>query len=531
MSRADEPTVPPSGEASLADLLDELTGRIQAGELIDWDAILQAHPDHAGELRLLLPTLGALVLPGTVGGCRILRLLGKGGMGVVYEAEQIGLKRRVALKMILAGEFASPAEVHRFRFEAEAVAALDHPNIVPIYEVGEDDGRHFFVMKLIEGESLAERLRRLGPLAPREAACLVGQVARAVHHAHQRGVLHRDLKPANILLDATGAPHVTDFGLARRLDADQSLNPSGTIAGTLSYMAPEQARGEKGLTTRADVWALGAILYQCLTGRPPFEGTVPETLRQVLEKEPVPPGRLNPRVDRRLEAICLKCLRKAPASRYGSAEELAADLDNYVHNRRVIACSLSLLDTMASVFNSEHDIVEFAGPMGRLLLWYAPFVLVWSWCVFWVIETRQPGPVVWGLFFLGYLPLFAIYRRHTTDRATPAGVAERHMWALWIGHVLGVVTLAATAPPGLEPAEQLLRIYPAYTILMGLTFFIEGSLFWGRHYAIGLAYFALAPLMMLRLEWAPLEHGLLGAFVSLAIGLTLRRLPQKRGPQ
>src|SRR5262249_31637157 len=271
MSRADEPTVPPSGEASLADLLDELTGRIQAGELIDWDAILQAHPAHAGELRRLLPTLGALVLPGTVGGCRLLRPLREGGLGVVYEAEQIGLKRRVALKMILAGEFASPAEVHRFRFEAEAVAALDHPNIVPIYEVGEDDGRHFFVMKLIEGESLAERLRRLGPLPPREAACLVGQVARAVHHAHQRGVLHRDLKPANILLDATGAPHVTDFGLARRLDADQSLNPSGTIAGTLSYMAPEQARGEKGLTTRADVWALGAILYECLTGRPPFQ--------------------------------------------------------------------------------------------------------------------------------------------------------------------------------------------------------------------------------------------------------------------
>ena len=272
------------------------------------------------------------------GDYELLEEIGRGGQGVVYRARQKSLNRTVALKVIGLGHWASTPHLKRFRHEAEAAASLEHPQIVPIYEIGERDGSCYFSMKFVEGGQLDEIVKRQ-PMSIRRAAELLVKIARTVHYAHERGILHRDIKPGNILLDKKGEPHLSDFGLARLVEQESTVTNSLDVLGTPSYMAPEQAAGHtKELTPAADVYSLGAVLYQMLTGQPPFAGgTTYETIRMVLETEPRNPRLLNPKVDRDLSTICLKSLEKDPKKRYANAEALAQDIEHWLRHEPIRA--------------------------------------------------------------------------------------------------------------------------------------------------------------------------------------------------
>ncbi len=278
------------------------------------------------------------------GDYELLEEVARGGMGVVFRARQVSLDRIVAVKMILAGELASRQEVARFRAEAEAAANLRHPNIVAIHEIGEHQGQQYFSMDFVEGKSLAEIVRE-GPLRAHTAASYVSQIAKAVQYAHQCATLHRDLKPSNVLIDTDGQVHITDFGLAKRTDRNADLTVTGGVLGTPAYMPPEQAAGRgRDIGPASDIYSTGAMLYELLTGRPPFRGDTPlDTLRQVLESDPTPPRSHNAAIPVDLATICLKCLEKQPARRYSSAGALAEDLDRFLNQQPIHARPVSPL--------------------------------------------------------------------------------------------------------------------------------------------------------------------------------------------
>lgn len=306
----------------------------------------QSEPRLAGDRRKQDPEQYTLIR--FFGDYELQKELGRGGMGVVYKARQISLNRSVALKMIKAGLLADGEELRRFQNEAEAVARLDHAGIVPVYEVGECDGQRYFSMKLIEGSNLAEHLGSFFN-DPRKAACLLAEIAAAVQHAHVRGILHRDLKPANVLIDGPGHPHITDFGLAKRMESDVEMTASGAILGTPAYMSPEQAAGLPGsITTATDVYGLGAILYSLLAGKPPFGGkNVFETLDAVRTRPPDPPTSRNPGIPRDLELICLKCLEKNPSDRYSTAAMLSDDLSRFIKGEPVSVRAAGAIERLA----------------------------------------------------------------------------------------------------------------------------------------------------------------------------------------
>jgi serine/threonine protein kinase len=412
---------PPPGEivCSSCGSSFHLEGRSTTVEQADEPAtdVYQPTPTSLeSEVATLPPTHAqpekALTARPQIPGYEMLSELGRGGMGVVYQARQVSLNRIVALKLILAGQLASAEEVQRFHREAEAAAHLDHPNIIPIYEVGEAESQHYFTMKLVEGTSLAKALatgqwpgeaqdtasngQRIVPNrdGQQRAARLLATVARAVHHAHQRGILHRDLKPANILLDSKGEPHITDFGLAKRVtrlggESGEALTQSGAIVGTPSYMAPEQARSAKALTTAVDVYSLGAILYELITGRPPFRASTPlDTILQVLHEEPEKPRSLSPHTDRDLETICLKCLQKEPERRYSSAAELADDLRRFTNGEPIRARPITQIERLRRWAKQRKTIVSVTS--GALFGLVVSLLLAGAW--FLAHPTQSGGP-------------------------------------------------------------------------------------------------------------------------------------------
>jgi serine/threonine-protein kinase len=372
-------------------LLDAYLQDLHEGRQPDGQSLRAAHPDLAGALDCL-EALEQLAPPVPVDDpdetlaqsppraagrtglpafdkYELLDELGRGGMGVVYKARQKGLDRPVAIKMVLAGCLASPDDVSRFHDEARAAAGLHHPHVVTIYETGEVHGQPYFAMQYVDGPSLA-RVLAGGPLPPEQAARCLAAIARAVAHLHAHGIVHRDLKPSNILLDTDGRPYVTDFGLAKMLSGDSQRTSTGAIVGTASYMAPEQAAGGRAVAVGplSDVYSLGAVLYEVLTGVPPFRGaTALDTLVQVLEGEPERPRALNPHIPRELEMICLRCLEKTPEDRYPSAGAVADELERFLKGEEIETRHLGLGQRLRRWARREPALVYRLGALALSL--------------------------------------------------------------------------------------------------------------------------------------------------------------------
>ncbi len=523
----------------LAVALDELLREHANGTPVDLDAVARRHPDLADELKQLIavgqfvnglarpPACAATVsqtdehgpaataaLPRSFGAYELVAEIGRGAMGVVYKAWDRGLKRFVALKMILRGPHASATDLGRFRAEAEAAAGLNHPNIVPVYQVGEYDGQAFFSMQHVAGRTLAARMAA-GPLPPRQAAAYLAAIARAVAHAHEGGILHRDLKPSNILLDADDRPLVTDFGLAKRVEGGASLTGTGALVGTPSYMAPEQTEG-KPASAASDVYALGAILYEMLTGRPPFlAASVVETLLLVRTEEPVRPRLLNPQIDPDLELICRKCLEKRPEHRYATAAGLARDLEAFLAGEPVAARSSSMAYFISRIFRDTHHapVLENWGA-----LWMAHSVKIFLLCALtsaiyalgyrahltyllvWSISL-----IAWGLFFW-----------HWRKSVGPVTFVERqlaHAWAA--GVVASIGTFIVEVILGLDA----LTLTPVLAVGAGMVFLFEAGMLSGEFYFYAALSFALAGVMAwLGPPWSPLLLGIASAVGFLVPG-------------
>lgn len=438
-------------------------------------------------------------------------MVGQGGMGIVYRVHHRRLQRFEAVKLLRTGTGATLRELERFRFEAEATAALEHPNIVPVYNVGELNGSPYFAMKWIDGGELSARAVEFRQ-DPVRLASMMARIARALHYAHQQGILHRDLKPSNILLDRDGEPHVTDFGLAKQLAAADGrtiaggLTASGAVLGTPAYMAPEQARGAKHATIATDVYGLGTILYEVLTGRAPFVGdSTPDVIRRLTIEPPLAPRMVQPEADRDLEAICLKCLEKDPADRYPSAEALAADLELRVQGLPVSVRPTGVRDWLRQVLRRKPE--SFEGYAWEVKLWFGIIMAVAQPAIFALVQTGATIGWVWAVFAMSWLVGGLVLQRHMGQRFSRLPETEKHSMMVAVGHLLAHVGLTFAYVPFTGPASGVLSLYPSQAAVSGLALFVIGTTHWGRFFYLGLGVMALAPVLGWWPEAAPLLYG------------------------
>lgn len=536
-------------ELRLATILSDVADAVAEGQIVDLEKVCQENPDLSEELRrlwgaiLVTDAAGAvsdegigigsgsagrwqsLQLPVTVGDYELLEELGRGGMGVVFRARQISLDREVAVKMILRGRLASDSDLKRFLAEAAATARLEHPNIVPVYEVGDIEGRPYFSMQLVNGETLAQRVAR-GPLSQREAARLVASIASAMSVAHQQGVLHRDIKPSNIMLASDGTAMITDFGLAKRTSVDESLNRtdltrSGMLLGTPAYMSPEQAGGRRQLVGPAsDVYSLGCVLYFALTGRPPFLADSPmELVMLVIEQDPPPPRTLRPSLDRDLEMIVIRCLQKPIDLRYDSAAALASDLDAYLADEKVSARSGRFSQVVARVFRETHHATVLEN-WGTLWIWHSMVLLVVGILTWQLdmngVDQRWVYVALWTVVLGAWAAVFWKLRQ----RMGPVTFIERQ-----VAHVWGssMVAIAMLFPLERWLGLPVLTLSPLIGVISAMVFIIKASMLSGAFYVQALTLLITAVAMAAMPVYAHLIFGVVAAACFFFPGFKYRR--------
>jgi len=478
----------------------------------------------------------------SIGDYELREEVGRGGMGVVYRAWQGSLRRIVALKMIPNAAFASSQDLARLRAEALAAARLSHPNIVPVYEVGEHNGQPWFSMQFIEGRTLSQRLMS-GPMQPREAVTLLIPIVEAIGAAHRAGVLHRDLKPSNILIAADGTPFVTDFGLAKRVNvAGESiaatramteladLTQSGAILGTPAWMSPEQAAGQTdSIDVATDIYSLGAVLFAMLTGRPPFQAATPlDTVRMVIEQDPPAIRMLNRVVDSDLEMVVMKCLQKPQDLRYSSASALAADMRAWLNSEPVSARSSTIAQVMTRLFRESHHAAILQN-WGLLWMWHSLVVLllclITNAMQFQGIDQRWPFVSLWTVG----LGLWAAIFWNLRHRAGPITAVERQIAHLWGGSMIASSLLFAVESIMNRP---VLEFSPVLGTIAGMVFLAKAGILSGSFYVQSVMMFATS-LMMAAISHSDLPDvsislfGVASALTFFLPGLKYYRQQQK----
>lgn len=532
---ASKPAVDATASPSFDTVLTRYFDEVDAGQGPDPAAFVKQYPQHQAELRSFfrnhfwmageeLPEPASLCGQ-TIGSYQVISELARGGMGVVYRAKQNELRRDVAIKVISTGVLAGDEERQRFRQEAEAVAKLDHPGIIAIYDIGQWNGHEYYSMPLIEGPSLKQFVGDLS-LSQEDAARMVRDIASAVGQAHQVGIVHRDLKPENVLIKDNGCPVVVDFGLAKWQRDGATLTRTGQLLGTPHYMSPEQARAADDVGASADIYSMGAILFALLTGVPPHHGeNTAEILNSVLCDDPFPPRSHDPGISRDLDAICMQAMAREPERRYQSGVELADDLDRFLQGDPVAAGNRkNLFRNIASAINKDTHGKQFQ-PWYTTLMILGSIIFATHLAIFGLIKLGAPHVLAYwvprGLMFLGIAGTIYYVRGGTLS---PRRNAERPVWSVWIGYLssLAVINLLIM----ISDVPQV-TMFPLACAMSGFAFIAMAGHIWAGSALIGVAFFLMSPLTIWYPQYSPLMFGTLYLFACFALSQHYRRASRK----